>query len=195
MIRSDSGVTHRLSLSARVLSTMSRQVKAKTHSGRSTSDIEENQARETYMAAEYRRRNPCSRGQIPCAQDGLRMRSAVSVSSQESERGTKIKRYYNTLVSFRLGPPSSRRPPKADFGPWNRSIPSPFRVWLPFPPGAEIFALNPRHHRRRHCRRQPDRPPGAACGPGRPTTFDRCRWRRAASHANRARSPCRLRSR
>jgi hypothetical protein len=37
---------------------MSRQVKAKTHSGRSTSDIEENQARETYMAAEYRRRNP-----------------------------------------------------------------------------------------------------------------------------------------
>ena len=37
--------------------------------------------------------------------------------------------------------------------------------------------------------------PHAACGSDRPRAFDRRRWRRAAWHATRARSPCRLRSR
>jgi hypothetical protein len=58
VIRSDSGDAHRLSLSARVLSTMVSQVKAKTRSGRSTSYINENNVGATYMAAGGRRRNP-----------------------------------------------------------------------------------------------------------------------------------------
>jgi hypothetical protein len=56
------------------------------------------------------------------------------------------------------------------------------------------FGLNPRHHRHR-CHRRPDRPHHATCGSDRPRAFDKRRWRRAASRANRARSPCRLKSR
>ena len=56
---------------------------------------------------------------------------------------------------------------------------------------SQTLQLNPRHHRRR-CRRQPDQPHDAAYGSDRPTTFDTRHWRRAASRASRARSPCRL---
>ena len=65
--------------------------------------------------------------------------------------------------------------------------------------GIKAAALTPprRHPHRRHlhCRRRPDRPHCAACGPGRPRACDRRRWRRATAHASRARSPCRLKSR
>jgi len=60
--------------------------------------------------------------------------------------------------------------------------------------GHSPLPLNPRHHRRR-CRRQPGPPHDAVCGSDRPTAFDTRRWRRAASRASRARSPCRLISR
>jgi 2-polyprenyl-6-methoxyphenol hydroxylase-like FAD-dependent oxidoreductase len=51
------------------------------------------------------------------------------------------------------------------------------------------------HHHRLHCRRRPDRPRCATCGPGHPRASGRHHWRRATACATRARSPCRLKSR
>ncbi len=144
VIRSDAGVAHRLSSSARVVSTVDSQVKAKRQGEKRLWRLQN--------------RPP------PVTRNARRKQAAAGCAVAQS-------RFYPGII--RSARPS--RPRVARHATPTRGAQS---------------ALNPRHHPRR-CRRRAYRAPHAPYGSGRPRAFDRRRWRRAAGHASRVRSPCR----
>lgn len=209
MIRSDSGVAHRLSLSARVVSAGDSQVKAKRQGQKRL----------------WRMQNP------PCSQTrkARQKRAARAfIASREVVGATILRRVWSPdligqsdgsdskTATARIAGRDAKRniirvlinqaPPSPDSSTTDTGAKGLVHLsWrkdgVYWPDRASDgsarnrdCALNPRRHRRR-CHRRSDRPHHGVGGPDRPTAFGTCHWRRVALRASRARSPGRSISR
>jgi hypothetical protein len=168
VIRSDVSEAHRLSLSARVLSALDGQVKAKRQPKKRLCRLRNRRFGHPPVRpskAKLELPNPAKSlfypGNIGRV-NALRLIHSPLQLYQSSSRGLGRASGVPSMEMFQ-----------------GRSL-------------ARGFALNPR---RRHRRRQSDRPLDAGCGSDRPRVAGTCHWPRATVHAIRVRSPCHLKSR
>jgi hypothetical protein len=187
VIRSDVGEAHRLSLSARVLSAVARQVKRNNNRRSASAACGISPPRTPGPL----RPKPSSASQIPA-------KPPFYPGNIWGEHLLRLYIFKDKAGGYR----TSLSPPRSDAAVGRgggvvepRSSESMERRLARVESSAQRFALTPRRHHHHHRRRQPDRPPHAACGFDRPRVFDTCHWPRAAWYANHVRSPCRLKSR